>query len=77
MQGFAIVLTADQGSFSFRKSHPVVPAKERHPVLDTGREPRTSLQHETLDSGLRRNDEILEIWENRKTLTADNRPFLA
>ena len=41
------------------------------PSFPRKREPRTSLQHETLDSGESRNDEISAIWENRKTLTPD------
>ena len=40
----------------------------RIPSFPLSREPRASLRHETLDSGFRRNDEILEILENRKTL---------
>ena len=38
------------------------------PSFPRKREPRAALQHETLDSGFRRNDEILAIEENRKTL---------
>ena len=51
--------SSQQGISVFENLTPSFPRK---------REPRTSLQHETLDSGFRRNDEISAIWENRKTL---------